>query len=358
LRRVCYYSSWAIYRPAPYNLDPGGIDAQLCTHLNFAFSTLDSNGTHLRPNDPNELHLYRPFNNLKQRNPDLKTLLSVGGWNMGSKLFMKAVENETSMTQFAENAVTFLRAHHFDGLDIDWEYPAARGSGPEDKDNFSELLKVVYTVFAQEASSSNKSPLLLTVAVGVTEYRVKQSYDVQAISNYTDFINLMMYDFHGPWENYTNVHSALYSEYDLNVDRFAKYWVSEGAPKSKMVIGAPLYGHTWHLADINDTSIGALTVAGGDIPYYKLCKLINKYNLEEHMLTTERVPYLVYDDQWIGYDNIASLTEKAKYIKDNGYGGVMVWALDLDDVTGVCGQGKFPLMHALVRGLSPSAVIG
>ena len=44
--------------------------------------------------------------------------------------------------------------------------------------------------------------------------------------------------------------------------------------------------------------------------YFQICKLINDYSLQEHILDTERVPFLTYEDQWIGYDNIQSLTEK------------------------------------------------
>ena len=69
-------------------------------------------------------------------------MLSVGGWTMGSHLFIKTVKSETQMRQFAHNAATYLRAHNFDGIDIDWEYPAARGSGHEDKANFATMLKV------------------------------------------------------------------------------------------------------------------------------------------------------------------------------------------------------------------------
>ena len=73
-------------------------------------------------------------------------MLAVGGWNMGSELFIKAVKTNTSRADLATNAVKFLREHNFDGLDIDWEYPADRGSGPEDKENYIQLLKV-HTIY-------------------------------------------------------------------------------------------------------------------------------------------------------------------------------------------------------------------
>merc|ERR1712137_616940 len=127
-RRVCYYSGWAMYRPAPYDVLPGDLNPSLCTHLLFAFATLDDNGTQLVVEDPNEQPLYHSFTNLKYKNPALKTMIAVGGWNMGSKLFIRLVHSESNMRLFAVNAITFLRHNRFDGLDIDWEYPAARGS--------------------------------------------------------------------------------------------------------------------------------------------------------------------------------------------------------------------------------------
>ena len=69
-------------------------------------------------------------------------MLAVGGWNMGSEPFSYVVQSADHMRQFANNTVRFLRQYNFDGLDIDWEYPGSRGSPPEDKHRFSQLLNV------------------------------------------------------------------------------------------------------------------------------------------------------------------------------------------------------------------------
>ena len=80
-------------------------------------------------------------------NPNLKILLAIGGWNHGTASFSKAVATPTSMATFTENAIKFLRLHDFDGLDLDWEYPGSRGSGPGDKVKFTQLVKVTENKF-------------------------------------------------------------------------------------------------------------------------------------------------------------------------------------------------------------------
>lgn len=79
---------------------------------------------------------------MKQKNPNLKILLAIGGWNMASAPFTKMVASAASRKEFCTDSVSFLKKRGFDGLDLDWEYPAQRGSPPEDKQRFSKLVKV------------------------------------------------------------------------------------------------------------------------------------------------------------------------------------------------------------------------
>ena len=69
----------------------------------------------------------------------------------------------------------------FDGLDIDWEFPAKRdGSSPEDKPNLSKLCKEMRQVY-------DRHRLIVSAAVIAETHGLEKSYDVKG--NYLSFVS-------------------------------------------------------------------------------------------------------------------------------------------------------------------------
>lgn len=66
---------------------------------------------------------YKVAIGLKQKNPALKVLIAIGGWNEGGKKYSQMASSKVSRDRFVASAVAFLQEHKFDGLDLDWEYP-------------------------------------------------------------------------------------------------------------------------------------------------------------------------------------------------------------------------------------------
>ena len=137
---VCYMTNWSQYRPDAGKFLPDNVDPFMCTHLIYAFAKLENNK--LAPFEWNDdstswsKGLYEKTTDLKKANPNLKVLLAVGGWNMGTAPFISLVTSNSIMDQFVSDSVTYLKNRNFDGLDLDWEYPAGY------KNQFTTLCQV------------------------------------------------------------------------------------------------------------------------------------------------------------------------------------------------------------------------
>ncbi|XP_077820168.1 chitinase-3-like protein 1 isoform X3 [Macaca mulatta] len=296
---VCYYTSWSQYREGDGSCFPDAIDRFLCTHIIYSFANISND--HIDTWEWNDVTLYGMLNTLKNRNPNLKTLLSVGGWNFGSQRFSKMASNTQSRQTFIKSVPPFLRTHGFDGLDLAWLYPGRR-----DKQHFTTLIKEMKAEFAKEARPGKKQ-LLLSAAVSAGKVTIDSGYDIAQISEHLDFISIMTYDFHGAWRGTTGHHSPLFrGQEDASPDRFSN----------------------------------------------TICDFLRGATV--HRILGQQVPYATKGNQWVGYDDQESVKSKVQYLKDRQLAGAMVWALDLDDFQGsFCGQDlRFPLTNAIKDALA------
>ncbi|KAG8181753.1 hypothetical protein JTE90_028291 [Oedothorax gibbosus] len=370
---VCYYSAWAYTRPEPWNYDIEDIPGDLCTDIIYSFVGLNNQTWELFSIDPEydlENGGYKKFTALRVKHPHLKLLLAVGGWAEGGRKYSDMVGEKSRRDVFVKSAVKWVMDFGFDGFDLDWEYPGAsdRGGKYSDKENFLKLVEELKVAFEPHK-------LLLTCAVPVAKFRLQEGYEVPRLAELFDWINVMTYDLRGNWAGFADVHSPLYKRpfdqwaYEtLNVHDGLQLWVKMGAPKHKLVVGVPFYGRTYTLGSKDNTALragikkwvgggtpGPYTNASGFLAYYEICPHVNSGEWTKKYDDIGKCPYAYHDDQWIGYEDEDSIGIKMDYIREQGYGGAMIWAIDMDDFNGACGRKNalLEVMNERLRGYVP-----
>ncbi|XP_063364583.1 mucin-2 [Cydia amplana] len=391
-RVVCYYTNWSVYRPGTARFNPQNINPYLCTHLIYAFGGFTKDNT-LKPFDKYqdiEKGGYAKFTGLKTYNKKLKTMLAIGGWNEGSTRFSPMVASKAARKEFVRNAIKFLRQNHFDGLDLDWEYPAFRDGGkPKDRENYAKLVKELRDEFERESEKTGKARLLLTMAVPAGIEYIQKGFDVKTLNQYLDWMNLLTYDYHSAFEPAVNHHAPLFpleepNEYsvdnELNIDYTIKFYLENGADRDKLVLGIPTYGRSYTLFNPDATEIGApadgpgeqgdATREKGYLAYYEICEALkpkktkraissDEEDSDDESSAEEDEPWTVMypnkdamgpvaykGNQWVGYDDLEIVQKKAEYVAENGLGGIMFWSIDNDDFRGTCHAKPYPLIEA------------
>ena len=330
-RVVAYVAGWSM---------PATIPADKLTHINFAFARIDAHGRVVFQ-DPRFDAALASLVALKERKPALTLLVSVGGWEADG--FSDAALTAASRQVFAESAVAFVRQHHIDGIDIDWEYPGQGVAGikfrPEDKRNFTLLLKALRAALnaASEADGRGDDRYLLTIASADREYF--EHTEMAKLHVYLDWFNVMAYDFFNSLTPTTGHHAGLYaSRYaasrDRNADKSIRQHLAAGIPSGKLVLGLAFYGRRFEgVEPARDGLYRPYQKYAGDPSYAELAeKLVDRDGLVRHWDSRASAPFLWNSASrtFITYDDPESIRKKADYARRRKLGGVMFWELSQD----------------------------
>ncbi|RDW81627.1 uncharacterized protein DSM5745_05184 [Aspergillus mulundensis] len=351
-RVVGYYEGWAPGRVCNI-LWPEQIPLGIYTHLNYAFATIDPDTFEVMPPNRREAHLMTSLTDLKLHDPHLRVNIAIGGWSFSNPgptatTFSDLAASEANQRKFFKSLVSFMATYGFDGVDIDWEYPAAndRNGRAEDYANFPKFMANLKKVLQ---GTGGRSEISMTLP---TSYWYLRHFDIYELAKHVDYFNYMSYDLHGAWDRGTKWTGAfLGSHTNLTEvrDVMDLLWRNNISPH-QVVLGMAFYGRTFTLADpacsnpYESSEPGCLVASGGEtgdcslqtgiLLNSELDEIRVKRGVSPRLDEKAAVQVLAWDDQWVTYDDEKTFRLKIDFARDFCLGGVMVWAVSHDTSSG------------------------
>ncbi len=323
-------------------VDTERIAIEKLTHINYAFVNVQDSMAVLTNLATDSIN-FRKLNELKySRNPDLKILISIGGWSW-SENFSDAVLTPSSRKLFAETSVDIVRQHQLDGVDIDWEYPAMPGEEgniyrPEDKQNFTLMFHALREELDKLEQETGKY-YELTAAVGGSASFVNNT-EMGKVGELLDYIFVMTYDYSGSYGvvgHHTNLYPSVLDNRGSSAHQSIGYFLEAGVPANKLVLGAAFYGKAAESSTLINNGLGQQSVRrdapnsvlqgqGGGYTRIKE-QFINQNGYKRYWDRRAKAPYLFNKDTrvLITYDDEKSIKKKVRYIKKNKLAGIFFW---------------------------------
>lgn len=156
-----------------------------------------------------------------------------------------------------------------------------------------------------------------------------QHINLAHASHYLDMVNLMAYDFSGPWVKKCGHHAQLFTphvphsaEAAISCHSAVSYMVRQGVQPQKIVLGVPAYGRSFTGSKGVGHSYSGHAGEEGTFEYRDLPRPGSKEHVDEQV----GAAYCVGGDGgFVTYDTPQTVRLKAKYVRQNGLGGLFYW---------------------------------
>ncbi|RPA77326.1 glycoside hydrolase [Ascobolus immersus RN42] len=314
-----YYPNWHIYKGrAPSSLPLGMI-----SHIFYAFAHVKEDGTVFLSDEWADLQMdvdgtkgcLNAMKALKGSHPHLKTIISIGG-GAASQNFASVAADANKRANFARTAHAMLVQHGLDGLDIDWEHP----SNPTEGHHYLLLLQTIRQFLPEHT-------YILTSALPATKWHL-QHIPLAQCAQYLNFLNLMTYDFFGPWSERTGHHSQLYphpSEPDAPSCNTAIEYLTRpphNIPPHKILLGVPTYGRSFIGAHAPGMKFTGHAGEEGTFECQDLPRPGSNVIRDRERGTISCVGG---DAGYVGYEDGETVRGKGVWSRKRGLGGMFYW---------------------------------
>ncbi|KAI0176313.1 glycoside hydrolase family 18 protein [Hypoxylon sp. FL1284] len=340
-KNAIYFTNWGV--DSGYH--PQELPVSELTHIIYAFADIDPDGTVKSSNPGVDLNKRYPMDSTsnrtanaygaikqlfihKKNNRNLKTLLSIGGFDYSPK-FVAVAALEATRHTFATSAVKLVTDWGFDGIDIDWEFP----DNDDEKQNLVKLLEACRHAFDRHTLLHGlryRFTISVASSASPTNY---QNLDLVAMNRYVDAWHLMAYDYSGIWDTvsghqanvfpYKNPNNNMNVSARISTDAAVRHYESRGIHPQKIIMGLPLYGRAFEgTAGLgqNYTGVGD----NGGAWYYKD---LPRPGAVETFDDVAKATYS-YDAaarELVSYDDVRSTTYKSQYLRRRNLGGAFFW---------------------------------
>ncbi|REG99573.1 glycoside hydrolase family 18 protein [Flavobacterium aquicola] len=304
-------------------------DSSKLTHIIFSFCHLKEGK--LSVDSAKDSLTIKKLVSLKGKNPDLKIMLSLGGWG-GCEPCSAVFASAEKRAIFAKSVKDINTYFKTDGLDLDWEYPAIEGYPGHlyqkaDRENFTALV----VLLRKELGTKNE----LSFAAGGFQKYLDEAIEWKKVMPLVDRVNIMSYDLVNGFSKVTGHHTPLFSANaaDESTNRAVEYLLKLGIPSSKLVIGAAFYTRVWkEVANVNNGLYQSGEAENGiDFKDFETAFTKEK-GWNYYWDDKAKAPYWYNEKEklFATGDDIASVKEKTNYVIQKKLGGIMFWELTLD----------------------------
>ncbi len=294
-------------------------DAQKLTHLNLAFGLIKDGLPDLSILP--DIGLIGTF---RRWNPELRIVLSIGGWGAGG--FSAMAMTEDGRKRFARACLALVEEHALDGIDIDWEYPCSDVAGidadPRDRENFTYLLSDL-----REALGESR---ILSIAVGGDESFIRNT-EMDKISQIVDYVQLMTYDLRGGFAAAAGHHAALGASRGdtskANARVVVELFRGAGVPYEKMVLGAAFYARSFAVTSAENNGLLQPSGIGEPGPTFGEIteRFLEENQYKEYWDEDAEAAYLFNGRVFVSFESERAIRLKCGYVQEKGMYGIMYW---------------------------------